>query len=73
MTEEQERHLMKHAEKDEIYQDMLYLRGIYEHDFKRILLSLSKEDQHCVRMYVNVCVAVESRISRTAYFLEPQT
>lgn len=72
MNIKQEKHLMHHAEKDEIYHEILSIRSIYEHDFKRILRTLSPEDQHCLKMYIKACVAVEERISHTAYFLTPE-
>ena len=71
MEERQLDHLMKAAQADEIYQDMVVLQKYYEAQFQRILITLPEADQINLKMYVRVCEGLEDRIIRTAYFLKP--
>lgn len=71
LTDDQIWHLMQHATADKRYQDILYMQQLYEADFRRILRSLSEQDQFYLKMYIKVRSAAERRVTHTAYFLEP--
>ena len=69
MNDLQIAHLMAHAEKDPVYQELLQLQRIYQPEFYRILQLLSPQDQNSLTMYIRICTELESR---TAYFLTPE-
>ena len=71
MNLRQRNHLMRHARKDELYQDFVRTRDILEPEYRRILSSLSPDDQMLVKYYVNSCLGAEERVARTAYFMTP--
>ena len=64
-------HLMRHAQKDELYREFIQLRDKFEPDYRRILLALPPDDRRTVEIYVNFSRAAEERIARTAYFMTP--
>ena len=64
-------HLMRHAQKDELYQEFIQLRDKFEPDYRRILLTLPPDDRRTIEIYVNFTHAAEERMTRTAYFMTP--
>ena len=64
-------HLMRHAQKDELYQELTNVRNRFEPDYHRILLTLPPEDQQYIEHYLTFSIAVQERITRTAYFMTP--
>ena len=64
-------HLMRHARKDELYQEFTNMRDSFEPDYRRILLTLSPEDRQRIEHYLAASIAAQERITRTAYFMTP--
>ena len=71
MNQRQLNHLKRHAQKDELYRELVSIRDQFEPDYRRILLTLSPDDRRCIENYVNFTRAAEERITRTAYFMTP--
>lgn len=71
MTEKQLTHLTQEVQKDDLYQDFIKLLDMYQPEYLRILEQLPYRDQHLLKQYISLSIALEERLTRTAYFLMP--